>query len=48
MSHAAYIALSYGVTALFAGALTLWILFDHRAQAKRLAEMHARMPGDEE
>ena len=42
MSHAAFIAISYGFCALFAGGLMLWIALDHRAQSRRLDEIDPR------
>lgn len=41
MSHVAFVALSYGVSALALGLLAVWILIDQRARKRELAELEA-------
>lgn len=41
MSHAAYVAAAYGLSALIIGALVAWILLDQRARRRELAELEA-------
>jgi heme exporter protein D len=40
--HAAFIIAAYVVTALAVGALIVWVIADHRAQVRLLAELEAR------
>jgi heme exporter protein D len=42
MSHAGFIAAAYLATALVLAGLFVWILFDGRAQRRRLADLEAR------
>jgi heme exporter protein D len=40
--HAAFIIAAYLVAALAVGALIVWVIADHRAQVRLLAELEAR------
>jgi len=40
--HAAFIVAAYAVTALVVAGLIGWVLLDHRAQARALAELDRR------
>ena len=40
--HALFIVAAYVAAAVVIGALTAWVLFDHRAQKRRLDELEAR------
>ena len=40
--HAAFIVTAYAAAALVIGALTGWVLLDHRAQLRKLADLDAR------
>jgi heme exporter protein D len=40
--HAAFIVASYLVAAAVLAGLVLWVVLDHRAQARRIAELEAR------
>lgn len=40
--HAAFIVAAYAVAALVIVALILWVLADHRAQRRLLADLEAR------
>jgi heme exporter protein D len=40
--HAAFILLSYAATVLVVAGLVLWVVLDHRAQARALADLEAR------
>jgi heme exporter protein D len=42
VSHIGFIAGAYIATALVLGALVAWVVFDGRAQRRRLAELEAR------
>jgi heme exporter protein CcmD len=40
--HAAFIEIAYGIAVAVLAALILWVVADHRQQARRLAELEAR------
>jgi heme exporter protein D len=40
--HAGFIIAAYAVTAVVLIGLTLWVIADHRAQARALADLDAR------
>jgi heme exporter protein D len=40
--HAAFIVAAYAVTAFVVAGLIAWVVFDHRAQARALADLDAR------
>jgi heme exporter protein D len=40
--HAAFILAAYAMTAIVIAALVAWVVADHRAQARALAELDAR------
>jgi heme exporter protein D len=40
--HAAFIIAAYAVAALAIAALIVWVIADHRAQSRLLAELEAR------
>ena len=40
--HAAFIIASYSVAMLVVAGMTVWVLLDHRAQKRTLAELEAR------
>jgi heme exporter protein D len=40
--HAAFIVIAYGLATLIVGALIVWIVVDHRQQARSLADLEAR------
>jgi heme exporter protein D len=41
-SHADFIIAAYAVAALVVGLLIAWVVLDHRAQKRRLANLEAR------
>jgi heme exporter protein D len=41
-NHAAFIVGSYAITVAVMLALVAWVIADHRAQTRRLAELEAR------
>jgi heme exporter protein D len=40
--HAAFIVGAYGIAALIVLAMVAWVAFDHRRQARALAELETR------
>jgi len=40
--HAAFIVTAYAAAAVVIGALIAWVLLDHRAQLRKLADLDAR------
>ena len=40
--HAAFIVAAYLITAIVVTGLVAWVVFDHRAQARALADLDAR------
>ena len=40
--HAAFIVGAYGAAILIVAAMIAWVVFDHRQQARALAEMEGR------
>lgn len=42
MTHALYVAAAYGASALVLGLLVAWMVLDHRARGRELAELEAR------
>ena len=40
--HAAFIVAAYAVAVAVLGGLTAWVLFDYRAQRRKLADLEAR------
>ena len=40
--HAAFIVIAYGLATLIVGAMIVWIVVDHRQQARSLADLEAR------
>ena len=40
--HAAFIVTAYAAAAVVIGALIVWVLLDHRAQLRKLADLDAR------
>jgi heme exporter protein D len=40
--HADFIIAAYAITAVVLAALTAWVIVDHRAQVRALAELEAR------
>jgi heme exporter protein D len=40
--HAAFIVIAYGLATLIVGAMIVWIVIDHRQQARSLADLEAR------
>jgi heme exporter protein D len=40
--HAAFIVTAYAAAAVIIGALVAWVLLDHRAQRRKLADLEAR------
>ncbi|HET7681426.1 MAG TPA: heme exporter protein CcmD [Xanthobacteraceae bacterium] len=40
--HAAFIVAAYAAAAIVIGALIAWVLLDHRAQRRKLADLEAR------
>ena len=40
--HAAFIVAAYAVATLVVAGLIAWVVFDHRAQARALADLDAR------
>ena len=40
--HASFILVAYGAAALILAALIAWVMIDHRAQRRTLAEMESR------
>ena len=40
--HAAFIVAAYAAAAIVIGALIGWVLLDHRAQLRKLADLDAR------
>ena len=41
-THASFIIAAYAAAVLIIGGLILWVTGDHRAQARRLADLEAR------
>ena len=41
-AHAGFIVAAYAVTAVVLAAMVAWIIFDGRAQRRRLADLEAR------
>jgi heme exporter protein D len=40
--HAAFIVTAYAAAIVIIGSLIVWVLLDHRAQLRKLAELEAR------
>jgi heme exporter protein D len=40
--HAAFILTAYAAAVVIVGALIVWVLLDHRAQLRKLADLEAR------
>jgi heme exporter protein D len=40
--HAVFIVTAYAAAAVIVGGLIAWVLLDHRAQLRKLAELEAR------
>jgi heme exporter protein D len=41
-THAAFIVTAYAAAVVIVGGLIAWVLLDHRAQLRKLAELEAR------
>jgi len=41
-THGGFIVLGYAITALVLIGLVVWVVIDHRAQKRRIAELEAR------
>jgi len=41
-THAAFIVAAYAVAVLVVGGMIVWVIADHRAQTRLLAELEAR------
>jgi heme exporter protein D len=42
VSHVAYVSAAYGTTILVLAGLALWLVADHRARRRELADLEAR------
>ena len=42
MNHVAFVSAAYGVTILILSAIALWLVIDHRARKRELADLEAR------
>ncbi len=42
MSHFAYVSAAYGTTVLVLAAIAWWLVADHRARRRELAELESR------
>ncbi|MDF1600613.1 heme exporter protein CcmD [Mesorhizobium sp. YIM 152430] len=42
MSHVAYVSAAYGTTILVLAGIALWLVADHRARRRELADLEAR------
>jgi heme exporter protein D len=43
--HAAFIESAYAIAVVIVGGMILWVIIDHRRQARRLAELEAHGRG---
>jgi heme exporter protein D len=43
--HAGFIESAYAIALALVGGMTVWVIADHRRQARRLAELEARGEG---